>query len=191
MKNQTKTAVKLLLIFTIVTGLLYPAAITLFSAVLFPQRATGSFIEKEGRAIGSQLIGQKFTSNKYFWPRPSVIDYQPMPSGASNLSQASSVLKNEYDKRKFTFLEKNLLDSTSVVPAEMLFASASGVDPHISPEAAFLQVNRIVKTRNFSTVQKEQLNALITGMTEKPQLGFLGKPVINVLLLNLELDNIK
>lgn len=191
MKHQIIPAIKLLLVFILITGLLYPLSVTLFANILFPQKATGGFIERNGQVIGSELIGQQFTGNKYFWPRPSAIGYQPMPSGASNLSQASSSLKNEFDKRKNNFLNGNFLNSKSTIPAEMLFCSASGVDPHISPAAALLQIKRIVMTRGLNEEQEQMLNKTIKHLTELPQLGFLGEPVINVLLLNLELDKIK
>jgi K+-transporting ATPase ATPase C chain len=191
MKHQIIPAIKLLLVFILITGLLYPLSVKLFANILFPQKAAGSFIEKNGQIIGSELIGQQFTGDKYFRPRPSAIGYQPMPSGASNLSQASASLKNEFDKRKNNFLHENFLNSKSTIPAEMLFCSASGVDPHISPAAALLQVKRIVMTRGLNEEQEQMVNKAIKHLTELPQLGFLGEPVINVLLLNLELDKIK
>lgn len=191
MKRQIIPAIKLLLLFILITGLLYPLLITIFSSILFPQKSAGGFIESNGQVIGAELIGQQFTSNKYFRPRPSVIGYQPMPSGASNLSQASSSLKKQFDERKNNFLYENFLNSKSTIPAEMLFCSASGVDPHISPAAALLQVKRIVMVRGFNKQQEEMLIKAIERLTELPALGFLGEPVINVLLLNLELDKIK
>jgi len=191
MKTYIFKSLKFLFLFTILLGLLYPFAISITANIIFPQKAAGSFIEIKGKTAGSELIGQSFSSDKYFWPRPSAIDYNPMPSGGSNLSPTSSVLKNRFDERKKNFLEKNYLNSKCIVPAEMLFASGSGVDPHISPEAAFLQAGRIIKARNFDGIKTDMLYKLIESSKETPQFGFLGKPVINVLLLNLKLDSIQ
>jgi len=191
MKKHLFTAIRLFLILTTLTGIIYPLFVTVISRFVFPLKSSGSLIVKENKIIGSALIGQKFTDNKYFWSRPSAVDYQPMPSGATNLAQSSSKLKNQYDERKSVFLEKNFLNSSSSIPLEMLFSSASGVDPHISPEAAFLQVERVAKARNFTIDEKNSLNKLIESLIEKPQMGFLGQPVINVLLLNLKVDKMR
>jgi potassium-transporting ATPase KdpC subunit len=188
MKKQFHAAIKLLFFFTILTGLIYPLIITFFTQIAFSNKASGSIIKKEGLAIGSELIAQNFSGDIYFKPRPSAINYQPLPSGASNLSQASLTLKKEYTERKNIFLEENFLNSTYNVPKEMLFASASGVDPHISPEAALIQVDRIIKARKMKEEYKNKIIDLIKSRVENPQLGFLGEPVVNVFLLNLELD---
>lgn len=190
MKRHFFTGIKLLLLFTFLTGLIFPLIITLFAQIVFPYKASGSIIIKGELAAGSELIAQKFESNKYFKPRPSAIDFKPMPSGASNLSQASLVLKTNYDSRKKVFLDENFLNSSYNVPKEMLFTSASGVDPHISPEAAYAQVERISKARNMNDLLKQKMYKLIRSRIESPQFGFLGERVINVLLLNLELDKI-
>lgn len=190
MKKQIFTAVRVSLVFTIITGIIYPLGITLFSNIFFTQKAAGSLIEKEGHIIGSELISQKFTGDKYFWARPSAIDYNPLPSGASNLSLTSAALKKNYDERKKYFLDKNFLNSNHSIPEEMLFSSASGADPHISGEAAYLQVNRIAKARNFDEMKINKLKRIIESSIRNPQLGIFGKTVVNVLLLNLELDRI-
>jgi K+-transporting ATPase ATPase C chain len=137
------------------------------------------------------LIGQKFESDKYFWSRPSAVDYNPMPSGGSNSGPTSAALQKFYQDKQKNFSEKNSVKDISTVPNEMFFASASGVDPHISPISALLQVERVAKARNFDNTKKEKVLELIDSMTENPQFGFLGNAVINVLLLNLEVDNIK
>ena len=147
-------------------------------------------IEKQGKIIGSKLIGQKFESDKYFWSRPSAIDYNPMPSGGSNSGPTSAALQKFYQDKQKNFREKNSVKNISAVPNEMFFASASGVDPHISPASAFFQVERIVKARNFDNAKKEKVVELINNMTENPQFGFLGNSVVNVLLLNIELDKL-
>jgi potassium-transporting ATPase KdpC subunit len=190
MKKQILTTIKYFFIITIVTGVIYPLFISAISLLVFPHKASGSLIVKEGKIIGSELIGQKFESDKYFWSRPSAIDYNPMPSGGSNLGPTSARLKQQYNDRKKLFIEKNLIKDASLIPNQMLFASASGVDPHISPEAALLQVNRIAIARVFNDNQKEKLIKLVDSMTENLQYGFLGDAVVNVLLLNLALDNL-
>jgi K+-transporting ATPase ATPase C chain len=190
MKKQIIITLKYFLIITILTGIIYPLFITVISIILFPDKASGSTIEKEGKIIGSKLIGQKFESDKYFWSRPSAVDYNPMPSGGSNSGPTSAALQKFYQDKQKNFSEKNSIKDISAVPNEMFFASASGVDPHISPASAFFQVERIVKARNFDNAKKEKVIKLIDSLTENPQFGFLGNSVVNVLLLNLELDNI-
>ncbi|MCX6175083.1 MAG: potassium-transporting ATPase subunit KdpC [Ignavibacteriales bacterium] len=188
MKKQLLITIKYFVAITIVTGLIYPLFITLISIIIFPGKASGSLIKKDGKIIGSELIGQKFESDKYFWSRPSAVDYNPMPSSGSNLGPTSAALKKSYDDRMKNFVEKNMIKDASIIPNEMFFASASGVDPHISPLSAMLQVERVAKARNFDQSKKEKLIQLINSLTEKPQFGFLGNSVVNILLLNLELD---
>jgi K+-transporting ATPase ATPase C chain len=190
MKKQILITLKYFLIITILTGVIYPLFITIVSIIIFPDKASGSMIEKDGKIIGSKLIGQKFESDKYFWSRPSAIDYNPMPSGGSNSGPTSAALQNFYLDKQKHFSEKNSIKNISSVPNEMFFASASGVDPHISPISALFQVERIVKTRKFNKAKKEKVIELIDSLTEKPQFGFLGNEVVNVLLLNIELDKL-
>ncbi len=191
MFNAVMTSIKALLVYTVVTGFIYTLFITIISQTLFREKANGSLIMKDNKVIGSKIIGQKFDDEKYFWSRPSAIDYNPMPSGGSNLGPTSKILKKQVYERRFIFTKKNLLSETATIPTEMLFASASGVDPHISPGAAYLQIERICRSRNFSATQKKKLINLVIDKTGLPQLGFLGEKRINVLLLNIELDNIK
>lgn len=191
MKSQIVISLKFFLVFTVITGLIYPLFITFIAQVIFPYEASGSVIKKEGKLIGSELIGQKFVSDKYFWSRPSAINYNPMPSGASNFGMTSAKLKSLFDERKKEFAEKNYINDADLIPNEILFASASGVDPHITAEAAFLQVERIAIARNFDEHRKQLINQRIISLTEKPQFGFLGKQTVNVLLLNIELDKIE
>jgi potassium-transporting ATPase KdpC subunit len=150
-----------------------------------------SLIKKDNKLVGSELIGQQFDSTFYFSSRPSAISYNPLPSGGSNYGLTNMKLKNLVDERKRKFIAFNQLDSSIEIPSEMLFASASGLDPHISPQAAILQLNRIAKTRNFNAVQKQNLEILIKNLTESPQFFCLGDERINVLKLNLELDKIE
>jgi potassium-transporting ATPase KdpC subunit len=190
MKKQIIITLKYFLIITVLTGIVYPLFISTISVLAFQDKASGSLIEKDGKVIGSKLIGQKFESEKYFWSRPSAVDYNPMPSGGSNYGPTSAALKKFYDDKEKYFNKKNSIKDASSVPNEMFFASASGVDPHISPASALLQVERIVKARNFNKTKKEIIAGLIDSLTEKPQFGFMGNEVVNVLLLNIALDKI-
>ncbi len=184
-------SIKLFLFFTVLTGIIYPLLVTGVAQVVFPSKAKGSLIIKDNTIIGSELIGQQFDSIIYFSSRPSAISYHPLPSGGSNYGLSNAKLKESVFQRKQEFISFNDMDSTAVIPAEMLFASASGLDPHFSKQAALLQVNRIVKARNFNASQKQKLLLLIKQLTEAPQFLVLGDERINVLLLNLELDKIK
>ena len=146
---------------------------------------------KDGKIIGSELIGQKFDSSIYFWSRPSAIGYNPIPSGASNYGPTSDTLKKQVTARRILFAEKNSITDITTIPKEMIFASGSGLDPHISPEAAMLQLNRVTTARNLDETKKQQIRQLIKNMTEKPQFYLFGEPRINVFELNLALDNIR
>jgi K+-transporting ATPase ATPase C chain len=183
-------ALKIFLFFTILTGIIYPLFITGIAQVVFNGKANGSLIVKDNRIIGSKLIGQQFDSAIYFTSRPSAISYNPLPSGGSNYGLTNIKLKNLVSERKKQFLVFNHLDSLTDIPSEMLFASASGLDPHISPEAALLQVDRISSARHFNKSQKQLILQNINELTEKPQLSLLGENRINVLVLNLELNKI-
>lgn len=184
-------ALKIFLFFTILTGILYPLLITGIAQVIFPYQAHGSLILKGNKIVGSELIGQQFDSTIYFTSRPSAIGNNPMPSGGSNYGLTNTKLKAQVTERKNKFIRFNQLDKGVEVPSDMLFASASGLDPHISPEAADLQINRIANARKFSQVQKQKLKTLVAKMSEAPQLLCLGENRVNVLLLNLELDELK
>jgi K+-transporting ATPase ATPase C chain len=175
---------------TILTGIIYPLLMTGLAQFCFPAKANGSLIMKDGKIRGSELIGQKFDSNIYFWPRPSAIDYNPIPSGASNYGPTSDTLKKLVDARRELFANMNSLKDPLSTPKEMAFASGSGLDPHISPEAAFMQVERISLARNFDKSQREKLLKKIKELTAEPQFFLLGEQRINVLVLNLELDKI-
>lgn len=190
MKTQTIIALKFLLIMTVLTGVIYPFFMTGVAQLTFRAKANGSLIIKDGKIIGSELIGQKFDSTIYFWSRPSAIDYNPIPSGASNLGPTSDKLKKQVSERRILFATKNTITDTTAIPSEMLFASASGLDPHISQKAALLQVDRVAKARNFNIVEKQKLVQSIEDLTESPQFFVLGEERVNVLILNLELDKL-
>jgi K+-transporting ATPase ATPase C chain len=188
MKTQTIIALKFLFVMTILTGIVYPLVMTGVAQLTFPSKANGSLIKKDGKIIGSELIGQKFDSTIYFWSRPSAIDYNPIPSGASNLGPTSDKLKKQVVERRISFATMNTITDTTAIPKEMLFASASGLDPHISQKAALLQVDRVAKARNFSIIQKQNLVQIVKNLTETPQFKVLGEERVNVLILNLELN---
>jgi len=190
MKTQIKIALKFLLTMTILTGVIYPFLMTGLAQLSYPSKANGSLLKKDGKIIGSELIGQKFDSSIYFWSRPSAIGYNPIPSGASNYGPTSDTLKKLVVARRVLFAKMNLIEDVMTIPKEMIFASGSGLDPHISPDAALMQVDRISKSRNFDNIRKEKLLKFIKDITETPQFFCLGEPRINVLMLNLELDKI-
>jgi len=183
-------SLKAFLFFTILTGVVYPLFITGLVQIIFPGKSSGSLIIKDNKVIGSALIGQQFDSAIYFTSRPSSISYNPLPSGGSNYGLTNSKLKQLVAERKHQFIAFNQLDSLTAIPSEMIFASASGLDPHISQKAALLQVNRIVKARNFDSFQKQKLVQCVVKLTEAPQYNCLGKERINVLVINIELDKL-
>ena len=184
-------SIKMLLIMTVITGVIYPLLITFAAQLAFKDKANGSLIMKNGKLIGSSLIGQQFNKDIYFSSRPSFINYNPIPSGASNFGLTNYKLDSLVKSNKKNFMLKNNLGINIAIPSEMLFTSGSGLDPHISPQAAFLQVYRIAKARKFSDEQEKQITELIKKQTEEPQFLLFGDERINVLLLNLGLDKMK
>jgi potassium-transporting ATPase KdpC subunit len=186
------TAFRMLLFITVLTGIAYPLLVTGIARLFFPYQANGSLIIKENKPVGSELIGQSFDSSAfYFTSRPSAISYNPLPSGGSNYGLTNRKLTDEFDRRRRRFISWNELSEQDRIPSEMLFASASGLDPHISPDAAIIQARRIIRARHFSEAQGTKLQDLIGRLTEPPQFLCLGEKRINVLLLNLETDKIK
>ena len=179
------SALKITLVLTFITGLAYPLAVTGFARVLYPRKAGGSFIESGGKAVGSELIGQAFKAPNYFWGRPSAIGYNPLPSGGSNLSPVSLALQKQAADNTAAFMAANPEAAGKPVPSEMVFASGSGLDPHISSEAARLQCARVAKARGVPEID---IISLVDAITEQRQIGFLGEPRVNVLRLNLKLD---
>jgi len=173
-------SLRIYLVLTLLTGILYPLAMTGVAQLLFPKQANGSRIIENGKVVGSDLIAQKFESPRYFWPRPSSADYATAPSGASNKGPTSADLKKSIDERGAKFGKD--------APVDLLTASGSGLDPHISPEATRLQISRVAAARNLS-IQK--VTTLVDQTIEAPQLGFLGEPRVNVLKLNLALDQLR
>lgn len=165
---------------TVLLGLLYPAFVTLIGQFTFSKQANGSLVQKDGKIIGSELIAQKFESDRYFWPRPSAVDFNPLPSGGSNLGPTSLSLKEAMVARQ--------AKAGDVAPQSLLFSSASGLDPEIDPKAAAYQIPRIAKARGMP---EENLRSIVASITERRQLGFLGEERVNVLRLNLALDEVR
>jgi K+-transporting ATPase ATPase C chain len=182
---------KAFLLLTVVTGIIYPLLITGIVQLIFPEKAGGSLIIMDSVVVGSKLTGQDFSSPGYFSPRPSSVSYNPLPSGGSNFGLTNAILMNQVDERRRQFILRNHSDTLAVVPPEMIFASASGLDPHISRESALLQADRVAGERGFDEAQKQKLIRCIENLTEAPQFLILGEERINVLMLNLETDKIK
>lgn len=183
---------KMFLWLTLVTGIAYPLLITGIAHLTMKKQATGDFIVSKNKTVGATLIAQKFESDKYFWGRPSAVDYNPLSSGGSNLGPTSAALKKAVEDRKDAIKKWPGADVKTPIPSELLFASGSGLDPHITPAAAQFQIDRIIKARGWDEKkQKEVIIKLINQMTEQSTLGFLGAPCVNVLKLNLALDEIK
>lgn len=185
------TSIKFLLLMSILTGLIYPVFIYGIAKAFFPYKSEGSFIEINGNKIGSELIAQKFDSAIYFQSRPSAINYFPMPSGASNLAPTSKKLRDNSDSLKREFAKRNFLIDNAKIPPDAVFTSGSGIDPDISPENAFLQVERISLNRGFDAKKKAGLYELVRTLAQKEQYGIFGNPRINVTGLNIRLDKMK
>jgi len=191
MKTQIWISLKLFIVLTILTGIIYPLLVTVSGNLFFGKEEEGSLIYYKEKLIGSELIAQKFTSDRYFHSRPSAVDYSTVASGASNLGPISTNLIDLIKERRKSFIEFNRLSPNEIVPEDMLFASGSGLDPHISKRAAILQINRIVIVRKFDDNQKIKLNDLVEKTVEEPQFGFLGEERVNVLKLNIALDKLQ
>lgn len=181
--SHFKTAFRMLFFMSLLTGLIYPFAMTGVAQLFFPQKAAGSLQKKADQIVGSRLLAQNFQSPIYFWPRPSAVDYKPLPSGGSNLSQADERLAKRIEERREFLISQN--GGGSEPPADLLFSSGSGLDPDISPEAATYQTSRIARARGFDPRAVQQL---VSRLSQGRQYGILGEPRVNVLQLNLGLD---
>ncbi|MFA6279705.1 MAG: potassium-transporting ATPase subunit KdpC [Bdellovibrionales bacterium] len=188
MFKTLRASLALLVVFTLLLGLAYPAAVWVAGQLFFSHEADGSLVSYQGKIIGSALIGQNFTGERYFWPRPSSggHPYAFLSSGASNLNPANPALIDQIRKR-IAFLSNAHENQNGTIPADLVTASGSGLDPHISPAAALYQAARVAKARGLPL---ERVHALIQATTENRTLGILGEPRVHVLLLNLALDRL-
>jgi K+-transporting ATPase ATPase C chain len=196
MLREIRPAIVVLVALTLITGLVYPLAMTGIAGLIFPRQAQGSLIERDGKVVGSELIGQVFTSDKYFQGRPSATTapdpkdatktipapYNAANSGGSNLGPSNKALIDRVQGDIEALKKEN---PAAAVPADLVTTSASGLDPHISPEAALFQVPRIAKARNLP---EDRIRQLVEDNAEGRFLGLLGEPRVNVLLLDLALD---
>jgi potassium-transporting ATPase KdpC subunit len=187
MLTHIRPAIVSLALFTVVTGVVYPALVTVIAQLVFPRQANGNLIVRDGKAVGSALIGQPFDDPKYFWSRPSATSpfgYNAGSSAGSNLSPTNADLIKAVQGR-VDALRTADPSNTAPVPVDLVTASASGLDPHISPASALYQVERVAKARKMSAAD---VRALLERHTTGRRLGFLGEPSVNVLVLNLALD---
>lgn len=187
MTSQLRPAFVLLLVLTLITGVIYPLVVTGIAQVVFPKQANGSLITVDGKARGSELIGQQFDDPKYFWGRPSAAGYNAAASSGSNYGPLNPALTDMVQAR-IDALKAADPDNTLPIPVDLVTASGSGLDPHISVAAALYQVHRVASTRGLS---EADVRLLVEKYTEGRQFGFLGEAVVNVLQLNLALDGIQ
>jgi potassium-transporting ATPase KdpC subunit len=198
MLREIRPAIVVLVALTLITGLVYPLAMTGIAKVVFSRQAEGSLIERDGKVVGSALIGQEFTSDKYFHGRPSAttapdpadpsksvaVPYNAANSGGSKLGPSNKALIDRVQGDLDSLKKEN---PSAAVPADLVTTSGSGLDPDISPEAAYFQVPRVAKTRNLA---EDKVRQLVSEHVQERFLGVLGEPRVNVLLLNLALDRL-
>jgi len=182
MLSQTRPALVLLAAMTLLTGLAYPLAMTGIGQVLFPVKVNGSLVTRDGTVVGSALVGQSFVRPDYFHGRPSAVGYDAAGSGGTNLGPTSRQLIDDVSSRVRALAAEA---GSYSVPVDLVTSSGSGLDPHISPESAYMQVARVAGARNLPVAE---LRRMVGAQVEEPLLGLFGKPVVNVLKLNLALD---
>jgi K+-transporting ATPase ATPase C chain len=187
MRSEILPAFRITLVLTILTGLLYPAVVTGIAQVVFPSQAHGSLVTKDGKVVGSALIGQNFSKPEYFHPRPSAAGQNGYDASASYASNYGATNQKLIDRVKASIEQyrKENTDYSGPIPADAVTASASGLDPHISPANAEIQAARVARARN---VDVNRVRDLVARATEQPWLAFIGEPRVNVLLLNITLD---
>jgi potassium-transporting ATPase KdpC subunit len=187
MISQLRPAFFMLLIFTVITGVIYPLAVTGIAQVVFPSQSNGSLIMVDGKAVGSELIGQQFNDPSYFWGRVSAVEYNADLSSGSNYGPMNPALMNSVQAR-IDALKAADPNNMLPIPVDLVTASGSGLDPHISVAAALYQVSRVASARGLS---EAEVQSLIEQYTEGRQFGIFGEPRVNVLELNLALDDVQ
>jgi K+-transporting ATPase ATPase C chain len=187
MRRQIPAALGMVLLFTLITGVVYPLLVTGIAQVAFPDRADGSLVERDGEVVGSALLAQEFTGTEYFHPRPSAIAYDALDSGGANLGPTNPDLLAAVEEHAVAYREENGLPADSEVPVDAVTMSASGLDPDISVANAELQAPRVAEARGLST---EQVLELVEEHTTGRGLGFLGERGVDVLELNVALDEL-
>ena len=187
MKIYLRPAITLFALLTLLTGVLYPLAITGLAQAIFPYQSNGSLVVANGNVYGSELIGQQFDDPKYFWGRPSATTYNAAASSGSNYGPSNPALIDAVQKR-IDELHAADPENTLPIPVDLVTASGSGLDPHISVAAALYQVHRVASARGLS---EADVQSLVEQYTEGRQFGFLGEPTVNVLKINFALDNLK
>lgn len=188
MMNEWIASIRMLLAMTALTGIAYPAVVTVISQAAFPNAANGSLLYDGDRVVGSQWIGQSFASDRYFWGRPSATapaPYNAASSSGSNLGPLNEALARDFEMRAVRLRATHPEQARCALPVDLLCASGSGLDPHITPAAAVFQVERIAKARRIAA---ESVRALVERNVEPRTLGILGEPRVNVLMLNRQLD---
>lgn len=187
MRRQILPALRMLLVMTVLTGVLYTAAVTVFAQTLFENHADGSVVVVDDQVVGSELLGQSFTDPGYFHPRPSAVDYDPRLSGGSNFGPDNPEYLAAVTEQARSYREAHGLDPDSAIPVDAVTTSASGLDPHISVDNARIQADRIAAARGVRTADMLEL---IDSQRRSGSVGYLADPSINVLLLNIALDDL-
>lgn len=184
MRNIIALSIRALIVFTLLTGVAYPLTVTGLAQLIFPFAANGSIVERNAKSVGSALLAQSFKKAEYFWSRPSTVDYGTLPGGASNLGPTSQKLK---DRLSASMKELGVTPDSENKPYDLFLTSASGLDPHITPESAQFQAGRVATARGLVATR---VATLIEANTEPSFLGLIGRPRVNVLNLNLALDQL-
>ncbi len=184
--------IKMLLLMTLLVGIVYPILVLVMANLFMPKKAQGSFVQIGEKNVGSMLVGQRFQTDRYFWGRPSAVDYNTLPAGASNLSPTSAKLRNMISQRRLKIAQAHQTQNLLMVPAELVCASASGIDPHISANTAFFQMDRVLQAPSMTGEKSRSiLQKMIKDLIEYPAGRLISIPRLNVLMLNLALDELE
>ena len=187
-KSQIRPAFLVFVLLSLITGVIYPLSVTVAAGIFFPRQAQGSLVYRDHKVVGSSLVGQVFDAERYFWPRPSAtaaFPYDASLSGGSNLGPSNPLLQENIQQR-IKVLRAHDPNDIRLIPVDLVTASASGLDPHISPAAAYYQAGRVARVRN---IREAALRKLIDSYIQPRLWGVIGEPVVNVLELNLASDN--